>query len=117
MNSKIAATAAGSWLTSLTLTLVAGAGRSRRRSVDDDDHDRGDVPGWVMITVMTAIVVIALLAVFREQVVTAVQNAFESVSGARLIRLSTSDSDGCSTGTAATAVRRSPNSPWSWCCC
>jgi len=33
--------------------------------------------------VMTAIVVIALLAVFREQVVTAVQNAFQSVSGAR----------------------------------
>jgi len=27
--------------------------------------------------------VIALLAVFRQQVVTAVQNAFESVSGAR----------------------------------
>ena len=35
-----------------------------------------------MITVMTAIVVIALLAVFREQVVDAVTNAFESVSGA-----------------------------------
>ena len=35
-----------------------------------------------MITVMTAIVVIALLAVFREQVTTAVKNAFDSVSGA-----------------------------------
>ena len=33
--------------------------------------------------VTTAIVVIALLAVFRQQVVTAVQNAFESVSNAR----------------------------------
>lgn len=44
--------------------------------------ERGDVPGWVMITVMTAIVVIALLAVFREQVVNAVQNAFQSVTGA-----------------------------------
>ena len=42
-----------------------------------------DITGWVMITVMTAIVVIALLAVFRQQVVTAVQNAFESVSNAR----------------------------------
>jgi len=48
-----------------------------------DERDRGDVPGWVMITVMTAIVVIALLAVFREQVVTAVQNAFDSVSNAK----------------------------------
>ena len=48
-----------------------------------DERDRGDVPGWVIITVMTAIVVIALLAVFREQVVTAVQNAFDSVSNAK----------------------------------
>ncbi|MET3804103.1 hypothetical protein ABIB25_001089 [Nakamurella sp. UYEF19] len=48
----------------------------------DEDNDRGDVPGWVMITVMTAIVVIALLTVFREQVTTAVKNAFDSVSGA-----------------------------------
>lgn len=47
-----------------------------------DEDDRGDVPGWVMITVMTAIVVIALLTVFRTQVTTAVENAFSSVSGA-----------------------------------
>jgi hypothetical protein len=55
---------------------------TRRPVEDSDDAERGDVPGWVMITVMTAIVVIALLAVFREQVVSAVQNAFDSVSGA-----------------------------------
>jgi hypothetical protein len=48
---------------------------------DDQDQDRGDVPGWVMITVMTAIVVIALLTVFRTEVTTAVKNAFDSVSG------------------------------------
>ena len=66
------------WLTTLSLTLLA-----RLSPPDDDDRDRGDVPGWVMITVMTAIVVIALLAVFREQVITAVQNAFQSVTGAR----------------------------------
>jgi Flp pilus assembly pilin Flp len=35
-----------------------------------------------MIIVLTAIVTIALLAVFREQVVNAVQNAFQSVTGA-----------------------------------
>ena len=50
--------------------------------LEADDPERGDVPGWVMITVMTAIVVIALLAVFREQVINAVQNAFQSVTGA-----------------------------------
>ncbi|WP_395727144.1 hypothetical protein [Nakamurella sp.] len=32
--------------------------------------------------ITTAIVVIALLAVFREQVINAVQNAFQSVTGA-----------------------------------
>lgn len=43
--------------------------------------ERGDVPGWVMITMMTAIVVIVLLGVFQEAVVTAVQNAFDSIQG------------------------------------
>ncbi len=70
------------WLLRMTAQLLhrlnAGPGSGAGR----DEDDRGDVPGWVMITVMTAIVVIALLAVFREQVVTAVQNAFQSVSGA-----------------------------------
>ncbi len=59
------------WLSDLTAA----------RNTDDKESDRGDVPGWVMITVMTAIVVIALLAVFKEQVTTAVKNAFDSVSG------------------------------------
>jgi hypothetical protein len=45
------------------------------------DSERGDVPGWVMITMMTAIVVIALLAVFRTAVVEAVTNAFNSITG------------------------------------
>lgn len=47
---------------------------------DRKKSDRGDVPGWVMITVMTAIVVIALLAVFRDQVINAVENAFKKVN-------------------------------------
>ncbi|HEY5879946.1 MAG TPA: hypothetical protein VIU11_13625 [Nakamurella sp.] len=65
------------WLTAVTVSFVA-----RLDPPTDEDRDRGDVPGWVMITVMTAIVTIALLAVFREQVVNAVQNAFQSVTGA-----------------------------------
>lgn len=28
----------------------------------DDHHERGDVPGWVMITLMSAVLVAALLA-------------------------------------------------------
>ena len=79
---KMSQTAA-TWLTTLTLSVLARVNAATNADAgSSDDRDRGDVPGWVMITVMTAIVVIALLAVFRQQVVTAVQNAFESVSGA-----------------------------------
>ncbi len=36
------------WLNTVTLSLVA-----RLNSAEREDRDRGDVPGWVMITVMT----------------------------------------------------------------
>jgi hypothetical protein len=41
--------------------------------------DRGDVPGWVMVTVMTAGLVAAVFAVFREAIVVAVQTALAQV--------------------------------------
>ncbi|MCV2490733.1 hypothetical protein OF117_15340 [Geodermatophilus sp. YIM 151500] len=44
------------------------------------DPERGDVPGWVMITVMTAALVLAILVPFREAIVSAVQNALNSVT-------------------------------------
>jgi hypothetical protein len=47
-----------------------------------EDPERGDVPGWVMVTVMTAALVVAILGVFQEAIVTAVQNALTSVTGA-----------------------------------
>lgn len=37
--------------------------------------DRGDVPGWVMITLMTAAIVVALWAVASEQIVQIFNNA------------------------------------------
>ena len=68
------------WLSTVLLFVA-----DRTRSVTDrdrsQDRDRGDVPGWVMITVMTAIVVVALLAVFEPAVKDAVTNAFSSVTG------------------------------------
>ena len=70
---------AARWYFSTLLWLTALA--EKGRTDDAEERDRGDVPGWVMITVMTAIVVIALLAVFRDQVTEAVRNAFQSVSG------------------------------------
>lgn len=66
------------WTMSVMITLT----NRSARSAGSDDDDRGDVPGWVMITVMTAIVVIALLAVFKGEVTDAVKNAFDSVTGA-----------------------------------
>ncbi|MDT0189101.1 hypothetical protein ACIP5Z_00575 [Rothia terrae] len=47
----------------------------------DDDSERGDVPGWVMITMMTAILVAALLVVAQDALVAMFQNAMAKVSG------------------------------------
>ena len=40
----------------------AAAGRKYRSTRGRDHHERGDVPGWVMITLMSAVLVAALLA-------------------------------------------------------
>jgi hypothetical protein len=61
--------------TLLLTTLAALADRVR-----GEDAERGDVPGWVMITVMTAALVLAILIPFREAIVNAVQNALDSVT-------------------------------------
>jgi hypothetical protein len=58
------------------LTIVpARAARPHRRG------DRGDIPGWVMVTVMTAALVVAVLTAFRQPLVDAVRNALNSVTG------------------------------------
>ncbi len=59
----------------LLMTAAAVAARLR-----EDDPERGDVPGWVMITVMTAALVLAILVPFREAIVAAVENALASVT-------------------------------------
>ena len=64
-------------LAHLTAALAVLTARYR-----DDDPERGDVPGWVMITVMTAALVLAILIPFRQAIVTAVQNALQSVTSA-----------------------------------
>jgi hypothetical protein len=45
-----------------------------RRMVTDDDAERGDVPGWVMITLMSAVLVAGLLALAGP----ALQGLFEA---------------------------------------
>lgn len=46
-----------------------------------DASDRGDVPGWVMITMMTAILVAALLVVAQDALVNMFNQAMSMVSG------------------------------------
>ena len=48
--------------------------------LEGDDPERGDVPGWVMITVMTAALVLAILVPFRTAIVNAVTTALASVT-------------------------------------
>jgi hypothetical protein len=59
--------------------LLAWLDGTRERLRDD----RGDVPGWVMVTVMTAILVVAILGVFEPQIKDAVSGAIDSVSGSK----------------------------------
>ena len=61
----------------LTAALAALTERVR-----GEDPERGDVPGWVMITVMTAALVLAILIPFRTAIVDAVTKALASVTGA-----------------------------------
>ena len=42
--------------------------------------DRGDVPGWVLVTVMTAGLVVALWSIADGQLKSVLQNAIRSVS-------------------------------------
>ena len=46
--------------------------------------DQGDVPGWVLITLMTAGIVVALWAVASEQIVQIFQNAMAPFLGGSL---------------------------------
>ena len=47
----------------------------------DDDRERGDVPGWVLITIMTAGLVTAIWVVAKDQLETILENALQSVKG------------------------------------
>jgi hypothetical protein len=44
------------------------------------DGERGDVPGWVMVTVMSAILVVAIIGVFEPEIKDAISGAIDSVT-------------------------------------
>lgn len=49
--------------------------------VSEARRDRGDVPGWVLITLMTAGLVAAIWAVAGPALIDLFQSAIDSVSG------------------------------------
>lgn len=51
--------------------------------LDAAERDRGDVPGWVMVTVMTAILVVAILGIFEPQIRSALSGIIDSVSNSK----------------------------------
>ena len=45
------------------------------------DDERGDVPGWVLITLMTAALVTGIWAIAGDQLKTMFENALNGVTG------------------------------------
>ena len=55
--------------------------RDDRELGPDTDPERGDVPGWVLVTLMTAGLVVALWAVAGPLLENAFRQAISSVTG------------------------------------
>ena len=62
-------------LTALVLTVLA-------RLPDRDERDRGDVPGWVLITVMTAALVVIIWTAADDQITGLLENVLDGVAPA-----------------------------------
>jgi hypothetical protein len=63
-------------LTCLTLLLAV------HDRVVDDDRERGDVPGWVLITLMTAGIVAIIWGFAEDRLLEIVSDALDSVTPA-----------------------------------
>ena len=60
-------------------TLLNRVRAALRRS--EDDRDRGDVPGWVLITLMTAALVVLIWGVASDRLVEIFNRAMDSIAG------------------------------------
>jgi len=67
-------------MSDLSLTVTALLLRLLSR-LDDDDRERGDIPGWVLITVMTAALVTVIWALLEPQIRGLLANVLDSVGG------------------------------------
>ncbi len=61
------------------LDLLAAWGGARYRRAHGGEPERGDVPGWVMVTIMTAGLVVVIFTAFKQPIVGAIQDALDSV--------------------------------------
>jgi hypothetical protein len=50
-----------------------------RFAVGSSERERGDVPGWVMITLMTAVIVVAIWGLASKQLSDLLTSAFSKV--------------------------------------
>ncbi len=55
--------------------------RNRIASAEGDEGDRGDVPGWVLVTIMTAGLVVGLWAVAGPRLQALFTSAMDAVVG------------------------------------
>ena len=62
-------------------TITRNLARARRATLRAATGERGDVPGWVLITLMTAGLVSVLWAVADDQLQALFQRAMSSVTG------------------------------------
>jgi len=61
--------------------VAAAVARIRAALADVHDDERGDVPGWVLVTLMTAALVFAIWTLAGPALSTLFQHAIERVSG------------------------------------
>ena len=65
------------WVASAVMSVV----RRMARRVSAGPRDRGDVPGWVLVTIMTAGLVVALWAIAGKRLGELFSNALDQVAG------------------------------------
>ena len=62
------------------LLLRMGTAAQSRTAQLAHRRERGDVPGWVLVTLMTALLVVALLAIARPQLTAILSRALNMVN-------------------------------------
>lgn len=75
----LAMAVAGVWV----LTMLTRSRHALAALADDRESERGDVPGWVLVTLMTAGLVTMLWALAGAQLSSVFTNAISSVTGVK----------------------------------